>query len=237
MSTLGTFSSRGITVTNLAQTNTKTAGTNNLTSGSISTTAGRVYVVLLAWDPSGNSLPTATLSDGANTYTALAPLYPAPATTSAGTGVIMQAFTTTAGATANRTITATFSASISTKCMIVFEVYNGTTIERNPEVSQRGTTADPSYTSPAANAGDLLFSVVAQETNTANIPTAGPANTLGTWSQTVTSSTTGGNAATNIMLAYKYVILTGGINTNQIITWTLPSTANWGSQTFALQAA
>lgn len=235
MASPGTMSSSGIVVTNLAQTNTKTAGTTNLTSGSISMSSGRVYVVLLAWDPSGASVPTVTLADTANTYTSLAALYPAPATTTSGGGVIMQAFTTTAASTASRTITATFSASITAKCMIVFEAYNASTTERNAETSSRGTTTDPSYTSPSANVGDLMFSMVAQETNTANIPTAGPANTVGTWSNTVTSSTTGGNANTNIMLAYEYaVVTTAG---TQTIAWTLPATSDWGTQTFVLQKA
>ena len=234
-STFGTFLRTGISVRNVAATNIKTAGTNNLNSGSISMTAGRLYVVLLAYDPSGNSLPTVTLSDTANTYTSLAPLYPAPATTSAGTGVIMQAFTTVAETTASRTITPTFSASITAKCMIVFEVIGATQTERNAETSQRGTTADPSYTSPSTNVGDLMFSVVAQEAATASIPTAGPADTRGIWSSQFTSSTTGGGAATNILLAYEYVVATSA--GTQTITWTLPSTNNWGTQTFVLQKA
>lgn len=235
MSTPGTFISSGIAVNQIAATNIKTAGTNNLTSGSISTVANRIYVVLVAWDPSGDNVPTVSLSDTANTYTSLASQYPAPVTTSAGTGVISQAFITTAGATASRTITATFSASITAKCMIVFELIGATTTERNAETTSRGTTADPSYTSPSANVGDIMFSMVAQETNTASIPTAGPANTLGTWSSQTTSSTTGGGAATNIMLAYEYVIATTA--GTQTIGWTLPSTANWGSATFVLQKA
>lgn len=240
MSTLGSFSGKNIAITNLATTNNKVSGTGPtgtaaLTSGAIPTIAGRTYVILVAWDPSGSSVPTVTLSDGANTFTALAPLYPAPTTTAAGAGVIMQAFVMTAGATATRTIACTFSAAITAKCMIVFEAYNVLPTERNAETSQRGTTADPSYLSPSANIGDLMFSVVAQETNTANIPTAGPTNTNGTWSTTTTASTTGGNAATNIMLAYEYKIPTAA--GTQTISWTLPATTNWGTQTFVLQAA
>lgn len=235
MSTPGTLLRSGILVNQIANTSIKTAGTTNLTSGSISTVANRIYVVLVAWDPSGDNVPTVSLSDTANTYTSLASQYPAPATTSSGTGVISQAFITTAGATASRTITATFSVSITAKCMIVFELIGATTTERNAETISRGSTGDPSYTSPSANVGDLMFSMVAQETNTANIPTAGPANTRGTWSTQVSASTTGGGAATNIMLAYEYAVVTSA--GTQTIAWTLPATTDWGSQTFVLQAA
>lgn len=236
MSAIGTARSSGITVTEIAATSIKTAGTNNLTSGSISMSAGRVYVVLVAWDPSGDNVPTVSLSDTENTYTSLGSQYPAPATTSSGTGVISQAFVTTAATSqTSRTITATFSASITAKCMIVFEASNCTTTERNAETVSRGTTGDPSYTSPSANVGDLMFSMAAQETNTANIPTAGPANTVGTWSTQVTASTTGTNPNTNIMLAYEYAIVTTA--GTQTIAWTLPSTDNWGSQTFVLASA
>lgn len=235
-STIGTlFKLGGISVNNISQTNIKTAGTNNLTSGSVNLVAGRIYVVLLAWDPSGNAVPTVTLSDGANTYTSLGPAFTAPATTSAGNGIIIQSFTTSVAITATRTITATFSASITAKCMMVFEVIGGTQTERNTETSQRGTTGDPSYTSPSANIGDLIFSVVAQETPIANAPTTGPANTLGVWSNPTTTGTTGGNAATNIMISYEYTVATSA--GTQTIGWTLPATTDWASQTFVLQAA
>lgn len=239
MSTLGTFlTAGGISVNTIAQTSIKTAGTGNLNSGNIFLTENRVYVVLLAWDPSGNSVPTATVADGVgNTYTSIGSAHQAPATTSSGGGVRMQAFatSTTSSTFLGTTITATFSASITAKCMIVIEIIEGTQTERNTSTTSRGTSSNPSYTSPSGDVKDLIISVMAQETNTAGIPTGGSSNTVGTWSSIFTASTTGGGAASNIMLAYQYaVIKTSG---TQTISYTRGSNNNWATQTYVLQAA
>lgn len=230
------FSGQKISVTEKAKTISTTAGTTNLTSGAITTTAGSIYIVMMAWDPSGNSLPTVTLSDTANTYTSLAALYPAPATTSAGTGVLTQSFITTAAATATRTITATFSASITAKAMSVIELTGATTTQRNAATTSRGTTADPNYASPSGNTFDMILTTVVQETNVANQPTAGSTSTTGgTWSTPSYNFTSSGGAAANVGIGYQYKLLTsGGTQTN---SWVLPSTSNWGSQSFAIQAA
>lgn len=234
MSTLGTLGvGKTIIVTELAKTTATTSSATNLTSGAISMVAGRIYVVMMAWDPSGASVPTVTLSDGANTYTALSTLYPAPATTSAGTGSITQTFTTTAGTSASRTISATFSAAISSKAMIVIELQNATTTQRNTVTTSRGTTWT-NYNTPSGNVGDLILVVLGQEDKAP--PTSGSTSTTGgTWSTVSTSYITSGAAASAMGVAYQYKVLTAtGAQTN---AWTLGGNGNWGSQSFALQAA
>ena len=237
MSTIGSFAAQKIKVTQMAATSTKTSGTNNLTSGSISTTAGNIYIVMLAYDPSGNAVPTVTVSDGTNTYTALAAAFTAPATTTAGGGVITRAFITTAGATASRTITPTFSASIATKAMIVIELTGATTTQRNVATTSRGTTASPNYAGPSGNAFDMILTILGQESNTGTFSgTTGSTSTSGgVWSTVSSTGTTGGNSNTNQVIAYQYKLLTTtGSQTN---AWTLNNAANWSSQSFAIQAA
>lgn len=239
-STFGTYITAAVAptdiiVTERAKVQNKTAGTTNLNSGAISMTAGRIYMVLMAWDPSGNSVPTVTLSDTANTYTQLDNIYPAPNTSSAGTGVLNQIFTTTAGATATRTITATFSASITAKTMVVLELQNATTTQRSSRQQARGTGTAISYTGPAtSSATDMVITLVGWESPTAAV--SGSTSTAGgTWSAVSQINTTGGTANTNIGIAYQYKILTSNSN-SQAIAWTLGSTPNnWGSRTFVLQ--
>lgn len=233
--TIGTVAGQKIAVSEKSKTNSSTAGTT-LDSSSISMVAGRIYIAMIAWDPSGDSLPTVSLSDTANTYTSLSTLYPSPLTTSAGTGVLLQSFITTAGATASRTITATFGASISKKSMTVIELSGATTTQRNTATTSRGTTAAPNFSSPSGNVYDIILTTLAQETNSANQPTSGATSTIGgVWSTISNNFTTGGAAGTNVGVSYQYKLLTAdGSQTN---SWTMGSTANWGAQSFALQAA
>lgn len=235
-------SQQKISVSELNKTSTTTlnGGTNTTTvltsANTINYVAGRVYIVMLAWDPSGNSVPTVTITGGGNTWTALSALYPAPATTSAGTGVITQAFITTAGTTTTGTYAATFSAGITNKAMTLIQLQGATATQRNTATTSRGTTAAPNYASPSGNQYDMILTTVAQETNTANQPTSGSTSTTnGTWVAISNNFTSGGGAATNVGISYQYKLLTAtGTQTN---TWTMGSTNNWGSQSFAIAAA
>lgn len=225
-----------INVTEKLKVTSTTSGTTLATgTNALSMLAGRIYIVMLAWDPSGASVPTVTLSDTANTYTSLAALYPAPATTSAGGGVITQAFITTAGADANRTLTATFSAAITAKAMTIIELTGATTTQRNVATTNRGTTWT-NYNSPSGNQYDIILTMVGQETNIAGQPTSGSTSTSnGNWRAISNNFTSGGSAVTNIGISYQYKLLTGsGAQSN---AWTLGSSNNWGSQSFVLQAA
>jgi hypothetical protein len=240
-STFGTFipaaAPVAITVTERAKVQNKTAGTNNLNSGAITTTAGNVYLVLMAWDPSGNSLPTVTLSDTANTFTSLGALFRAPATTASGTGVIIQGFRMTAAATATRTITATFSASITAKSMVVLELTNATTTQRaGSPLTARGTTTALSYAATTSGlATDIIIVWTGWESPTA-ITSGSTSTTGGTWSALSQINTTGGTANTNIGIGYQYKILTA--SGTQGNTWTLGATPNnWGSYSIVLQHA
>lgn len=228
------FSGQKISVFQKANTTTKTAGTNNLTSGAITTTVDKIYLVILAWDPvAGTLLPSVTLSDGANTYTALNPAvsYPTGALT-AGTGVITQAFTTTALATATRTITATFSSSIAAKAMIVLELTGATTTQRSVVITQRPNDVNtPIITTTPTN--DLLLTYCASETNTAGAGSVSMSS-LGTTPLT-SATTTSGNANTNISLTGAYYLISsdqGGISPT-----TSTNATNWVMQTIKLQAA
>lgn len=235
-STIGAFFGQKIKVTELAKTTATTSSATNLNSGSISTTAGRIYIVMLAWDPSGNGTPTVTLSDTANTYTALSTRYTAPATTTAGGGIITQSFITTAGATSNRTISATFSAAITNKVMTVIELQGATTTQRNTATTSRGTSTAPNYASPSGNVYDMILTTIAQETNQANQPTSGATSTTGgSWSTISNNFINSNPAASQVGISYQYkLLLASGSQTNN---WTMGSTNNWGSQSFAIQAA
>lgn len=229
---LGTFRPNTVGVRELAKVQVKTAGTNNLTSGSINTVAGKVYLVLLAWDPSGSSVPTVTLSDGTNTYTSLIPLYQAPSTTSAGTGVITQVFRMTAGATDTRTITATFSASIVAKIMIVLELTNGSITQSGSVANSRGTG-----TSVATNAGvtpvtTLNLSMVAWESPRSAVSGNAP-GLAGSWSPISQITTTGDADNTNIGLGYQFRSMLSQATPQT--AWTLGATPNnWNSRLFSL---
>lgn len=234
-STIGTmFSGQKISIVQKANTSIRTAGTNNLTSGAITTTVDKIYLVILAWDPvAGTLLPSVTLSDGANTYTALnaAVSYPTGALT-AGTGVITQAFTTTAAATATRTITATFSSSITAKTMIVLELTGATTTQSSPVVTQRPNDAlTPSITTSPAY--DLILTYCAAETNTGGAGTV----SIGTLPvvQLTAATTSGGNVNTNTSLTASYYLITTASTT--VTPSTSTTATNWVMQTIKLQAA
>lgn len=225
---------------NKTSTTTLNGGTNTTTvltsANTINFIAGRVYIVMLAWDPSGSSIPTVTIAGGGNTWTALSALYPAPATTTAGGGVIIQAFITTAGTNTTGTYSATFSAGITNKAMTLIELQGATATQRNTATTSRGTTVAPNYASPSGNQYDMILTMVGQETNIAGQPTSGSTSTTnGTWTAISNNFTSGGAAATNVGISYQYKLLTAtGTQTN---TWTMGSTANWGSQSFAIAAA
>lgn len=224
--------------TELAKVQNKTAGTTNLNSGSINMVQGRVYLVMLAWDPSGASLPTVTLSDTANTYTSVRPLYQAPATTSAGTGVIIQAYTTMATNTATRTIAATFSASITAKCMVVLELANAsTTLRSASDWVTRGTTTSVTNTNSGlvtGSATDVLISMIGWESPTA-IVSGSTSTASGTWSAVSQINTTGGTANTNIGIAYQYKVLNNPLTAANTV-WTTGATPNnWGTRAFYLR--
>lgn len=234
---VGSYLGQKISVVERLKVTSTTSGTTLATAANALTmTTGRIYIVMLSYDPSGNAVPTVTLSDTANTYTSLATAFTAPATTTAGGGVIIQSFITTAGATANRTLTATFSAAIANKVMTIIELNGATITQRNAATTSRGTTAAPNYASPSGNTFDIILTVLGQETDSKNQPTSGStSSTGGIWSTLSTNHTTGGNALSNVGVSYQYKLLTAtGTQTNN---WTMGSNNNWASQSFVLQAA
>lgn len=239
-SSSGSMLNPRIQVVEKTKTLSTTSGTT-ITSGVFSMIAGRVYIVMLAFDPSGASVPTVTVSDTANTYTGLSTLFPSPATTTAGGGVITQSFITTAAATTSITITATFSAAITAKVMTVIELNRGTTTQRNVVATSRGTTIAPNYVSPSGNIKDIVLSVLAQETNLANTAVSGSTSNIGgLWSAFGPGSlpspnaTAGGNSKINISLSYQFKVLT--VTGSQAITWGTNSTDPWACQAFAIQS-
>ena len=238
-STFGTFvptAPAGITVTEMAKTQSVTAGTDNLNSGAISMTAGRIYLVLLSWDPTANQLPTVTLSDTANTYTQLDNIFSLPATTVAGTGVLTQIFSTTADATATRTITATFSASITAKTMIVLELTNATLTQRSTRTETRTNSTSTSYTGPATVAStDLVLTMVGLESRGATITSGSTSTSGGTWSAVSSITANTGNDLSSMTTAYQYKILTAA--GAQSIAWTFSAIRRSTSRTFVLQQA
>jgi hypothetical protein len=232
-STIGTFRS-GIIVTEMAKVQNKTAGTNNLNSGSINMVAGREYHVLLSFDPSGASAPTVSLSDTVNTYATTLARYQAPSTTSAGTGVVTQALRAINTVTATRTITATFSASITAKCMVVLEIQNTTGYVVGSGTDARGTGTAVSLSSSAGQSiTDMTLSFVGWESPTAIV--SGPTDTVGgVWSTLSQISTTGGTANTNIGIGYAYKINTS--NGGRTAAYTLgASPNNWAGRCATLQ--
>jgi len=238
-STFGTFrpAAQTITVTEVNKTSTSTlnGGTNtttSLTTANFTLTGGCHYIIMVACDPSGNQLPTITTNVG----TELSTVFSGPATTSAGTGVLLKSFIFFNVITQITNIQAIFSAAITNKAMTIIELTGATTTQRNVATTSRGTTAAPNYASPSGNQFDMILTTLAQETNNANAPTVGATGTAGgTWSAISNNFTTGGGAATNVGISYQYKLLTAtGSQTN---TWTMGSTANWASQSFAIQVA
>ena len=242
-STFGTFrptAAAPIAVTEKVKQQFKTAGTT-ITSTNFSITSGNVYVLLLAWDPSGNGVPTNSLlaesSGSLVTWNQVNNQYTAPSTTSSGTGVIIQAFMSTAVASsASAFIQAGFSASITSKTMVVLELTNATQTQRSTRVNQRGTGTALSYTGPATVAAtDIVITFTGWESPTA-VSSGSTSTTGGTWSALSQINTTGGTANTNIGIAYQTKIITAA--GAQAIAWTLGATPNnWGSTTFVLQHA
>lgn len=234
---VGTFSQtnlKNITVLEVSKT-TSTISTSTIQSSAISMSSGKVYIAMLAWEPTGNQTPTVSLSDGLNTYSSLSGLYSAPATTAAGVGVLIQSFIMSASNTSSRTITATFGATVSPKVMTVIEVDGITTTQRNAATVSRGTTTAPNYNSPAGLTYDFILTTFGQETNIAGQPTSGSTSTVGgTWSAISNNFTTGGSAATNVGISYQWKMLLA--DSTQSNAWTMGSTNNWGSQSFAIQA-
>jgi hypothetical protein len=191
------------------------SATSNASGTTLSTTftaaqSGNFSIFCLAYDPSGAAVPTVTVTDGVgNTWTSLG-AYSAPATTSAGTGVITQIFTsTTAISATTTTVTATFSAAITAKVgrLFTFTGTNGATgIVRN---TVRGTASDLTSSLTSVASGDLVLAWGAWE-QTGSI-TATSTTTNGTWVPTNTSVTavnSGGTGAANIQGYYQYKITT-----------------------------
>jgi hypothetical protein len=191
------------------------SATSNASGTTLSTTftaaqSGKFSIFCLAYDPSGAAVPTVTVTDGVgNTWTSLG-AYSAPATTSAGTGVITQIFTsTTATSATTTTVTATFSAAITAKVgrLFTFTGTNGATgIVRN---TVRGTASDLTSSLTSVASGDLVLAWGAWE-QTGSI-TATSTTTNGTWVPTNTSVTavnSGGTGAANIQGYYQYKITT-----------------------------
>lgn len=172
--------------------------------------SGAFSILCLAYDPSGSAVPTVTVSDTAsNTWTSLG-AYSAPATTSAGTGVITEIFTsTTAVSGSTTTVTATFSAAITGKVgrLFTFTGTNGATgIVRN---TVRGTAQDLTSSLTSVASGDLVLAWGGWE-QTGTV-TATSTTTSGTWvpsNTTVTAVSSGGTGAANILGYYQYKITT-----------------------------
>jgi hypothetical protein len=222
-------------VTELAKTQIKVAGTTNLNSGPVNIVAGRCYIVLIAWDPTGSSVPTIfAVTDGANTYTQVSIIYPAPSPTSAGTGVLSVMYKTIASSSGTRTITPDFNATITAKCMVVLELLNSTGTNVASATSLRGTGTAVSYTapmSPSLAVNDYIITWSGLESP--NAPVSGSTSTVGgTWSAVSSIATSGGGSATNIGLAYQYKIVTSTTST-QTIAWTLGANPNnWNNTTW-----
>lgn len=214
----------------------KTAGTNNLTI--TPGTAFDVYdtiVVMVSWDPSGANVPTCTVSDGSNTYTAVGAQYPAPATTSAGTGVITQAFVSNiTTALANPTITVTHSVSITAKSMVVYAFTGASATLRGTYTTARGTGTGTALTTPTANVGDVTIAFGGWEQAGGNTYTSDTDTTNGSWSTGVKIGTTGGNTATNITTAAQYKIQTTA-NSTQTFNGVMSASSNHSMQSFVLQ--
>lgn len=213
----------------------KTAGTTLALATGTAVNAYDTMVALVSFDPSGNNVPTVTLSDGTNSFTAVGAQFPAPATTSSGTGVITQAFVFmyTASATA-RTLTATFSASITAKSMTAYCFTGASATLRGTYTTARGTGTGTALTTPTANIGDVTIAFGGWEQAGGNTYTSDTDTTNGSWVTGIKIGTTGGNTNTNITTASQYKIQTTA-NSTQTFNGVMSNSSNNSMQSFVLQ--
>lgn len=192
-------------------------------------------VVMVSWDPTGANVPTCTVSDGTNSYTSVGAQFPAPATTSSGTGVITQAFVLNyPNALSNVTITATFSVSVTAKSMVAYAFTDASATLRGTYTTARGTTAAATLTTPTANVGDVVIAFGGWEQAGGNAFTSDTDTTNGTWVTGTKIGSTGGATGTNITTAAQYKIQTTA-NSTQTWNGAMSNASNWSAQAFVLQ--
>jgi hypothetical protein len=176
-------------------------------------TAAYSSFVAVACTPTGNQLPTISVTDSlSGTWISIGSAITAPATTSNGVGVIVQYFfRTSAYGTTAPTITATFGTSAINAGIrhIYVTGWDGTT---NPSIvgSSTGTTAPTAATFTAMAAGDLVFG--------ANIVTGTAGVTVGTSSTNFTNIGSLGNS--------------GSISTGRIFYSTVTGVASFTAGTY-----
>ena len=208
------------------------------TTLAITTTAaiavGDFVVVRWAADNLSATTPTATCSDGNNTYTVQSQ-GAVNATAAAGVaGGIITTLATVAKASGS-TITLTFSGAITGKAAYAESFTGVTSSLRFAAISATGASTAPSPgTTSSVPIGDLVLGVVAAETRAAI--TADPDATGGSWSAgtTRTGGGTSGQDATSVTASGQYKITTaaGAQTFNQVITST-----EWWSACVVMQAA
>lgn len=217
--------------------------------GNFSITIGRTYILLLAYDPTGNQLPTISSignGQGVGTWSSLRALTGAPATTSSNTGVIIQGWILKATATnATNSITVNFSAAPSKGAWIFYEFSNLTTIQPNYTLTGSSTIGSAATTGSINHGksylGDLNLAFAGWEQNNAVFTNTGSNTTTGgTWyGATVANTptgiaTSGGASAANISICAQYKIATA--NSSQSSSLQNSATSNWAAQTFVIKA-
>jgi hypothetical protein len=195
--------------------------TSNTSGTTLATTftaaqSGKFSLFCLAWDPSGNAVPTVSVADSAgNTWTALFAQYTAPATTTAGGGVITQIFySNTATSATTTTVTATFTAAITAKIGRLFTftgTRGATSAVRN---TVRGTASDITSSLTNVAVGDLVLAWGVWEQTGGSI-SATSTTTNGTWvpTNTTVTSTSIGSGAAGLTAYYQYKITTTAVGT------------------------
>lgn len=213
----------------------KSAGTTITLIPETDIDAYDLVVVMVAWDPSGNNVPTCIVTDnGGNTYTSLGAQLPAPATTSSATGVITQAFVLKyASNLVSPEITATFSVSITAKAISAYCFTGCSTTQRNTRTTSVGTTTGPALAGPSANVGDVTVAFGGWEQAGGNTFTSDTDTLNGSWSTGQKIGTTGGNTATNITIASQYKIQTTATGAQ---TWNgaMSASSNFGAHMYVL---
>lgn len=215
---------------------TKTSGTTY--TDSVTAQAGDLIIAACSWDPTGAGVPTtsAVTDNVSTTYTAMGTLVTAPATTSSGTGSLVQLYWgIVPSGTASQTITTTWNwggTTVVAKGLNTVAFYNVKQSLVQARTSSVTAATSGTLASGIANTGDLVLAIVGSENNAA--ATGASDTTRGSWSTVISGTSTGAGAATNQSISLQYKIVTG--QGTQTASWSGLG-SNSVIQTYVIKAA
>lgn len=200
-----------------------------LTASLTAAQTGNFSLLFIACRPSGDQVPTVTVTDTSSNTWSLLSSYTAPATTSTGTtgGVISHIFySTTASSGSSVTITMTFSATIAARTyqLLTFSGTNGATNATVDTVRYAtiGDTTQALSSTRSVDSGDLIIANHV-ERGTSGTLSATSTTSNGTWVPTNTTfsrQSSGATGSSNVNNSIAYKITTGTGDQTVDVSWT-----------------